>query len=85
MKLEDPLRVVVDVISTNSSLVKTAFEPLNGPISQISTIQLGSGQEQVSRLIFTLKKDLEHRINVEKDKLIFQVIAPDSVPSELAR
>ncbi|MAD60529.1 MAG: hypothetical protein CMH49_03305 [Myxococcales bacterium] len=86
MKLEDPLRIVVDVLATNSNLVDSAFEPLNGPISQVSTIQLGSGQDQVSRLIFTLKKDLDHQIIFEQDKLIFQVkTKQESDPIELAQ
>ncbi len=73
MKLEDPVRIVVDVIGVNGEQVKSAVEPLAGPISQVSVLQLGSGEKQISRLIFTLNQDLNHKVVFENNQLLFQV------------
>jgi type IV pilus assembly protein PilQ len=73
MKLDNPLRVIVDVIGADVSKLTTPIEPLKGPISQIGALQLGQDNHKIGRLIFTLTSQLEHRVMVKDDRLSFVV------------
>jgi hypothetical protein len=78
MKLDNPLRVIVDVIGADISKLTTPLEPLEGPISQIGAVQIGRDNHKVGRLIFTLTSQLEHRVMVKDDRLSFVVTLSQS-------
>lgn len=82
IKLNDPVRVMVDVIGVSTERLETPLEPSQGPITQIGAVQLG-GDRPISRLIFTLSEDLEHTVNVKGSRLRFTALSKTTQP-ELA-
>jgi type IV pilus assembly protein PilQ len=73
VKLDTPPRVVIDVINADISKVNAPLEPLDGPITQMSAIQIKGRIHIIGRLLFTLDQSYEHRVNVDQGLLTFEV------------
>ena len=87
VKLDDPPRVVIDVINADISALDAPLEPLEGPISQLSALSIKGRTHHIGRLLFTLNKPYEHHVKLDKGVLSFKlrgVTAPASTSAQAA-
>ena len=84
VKLDDPPRVVVDVINAVIDDVNAPLEPLRGPVTQMSAIQIKGRTHTIGRLLFTLNQPYEHRVKVDQGQLIFELQLKGQSRSQLA-
>ena len=78
VKLDDPARIIVDVLRSDVTEVDAPLEPLTGPIKQLSALQLKGKGGPFGRLIFTLDHHLEHRVVIDDQGLSLELDIPYS-------
>ena len=83
-KLEDPIRLFIDMPNTNLKKVDGTLAIRNGVIDHVGTLQFKKGSTPIGRIIVMLSQDSLYKVVSEGNNVVIRVDGKSRSPMTLA-